>query len=128
MDKLGGFKMPGFGGPGEGPKIGLSGPLDIGLKITLGLAATATAASAVILPSKKEKESTALELFDKPWRGLTHQEQRTTEFAAGYRRWNNFIQTKWYPLTRKLPGAQTPFLNPYRDALEPLGGGQDDDE
>jgi len=30
-------------------------------------------------------------------------------------------------MTRKLPGAQNPILNPYR-GLEPLGGGAADDD
>lgn len=102
------------------------GQMDIGLKITLGLAATTTACAAITVPNKREKEQAALDLFDKPMGRLTPQEQRVAEFAAGHQRWNNFWQTKVYPITRKLPGAQTPLLNPYRDA-EPMMA-QDDDE
>lgn len=32
-----------------------------------------------------------------------------------------------FPLTRKLPGAKTPILNPYRDAAEPFKAADDDE-
>ena len=51
-----------------------------------------------------------------------------TEFKAGLTRWNSFFEDKVYPVTRKLPGAQSPILNPYRGLFEPLGGGAGADE
>ena len=51
-----------------------------------------------------------------------------TELKAGLVRWNHFFEDKVYPVTRKLPGAQSPILNPYRGKFESLGGaGADDD-
>jgi len=69
----------------------------------------------------------ALQLYDKPVGRLRPQEQRVSEFAAGHKRWRDFWQTKVYPITRKLPGSKSPILNPYRD-MEPLGGGQEEDD
>ncbi len=39
------------------------------------------------------------------------------------RRWSQV-----YPLTRKLPGAKNPILNPYRDNAEPFKAAGDEDE
>ncbi len=103
------------------------GQLDIGMKITIGLTAATSCAAAITLPTKREKEQAALDMFDRPLGKLTPQEHRVAEFAAGRRRWVDFFESKVYPVTRKLPGANSPILNPYRDQ-EPVGGGQDDDE
>eukprot|EP00197_Chlamydomonas_leiostraca_P005542 CAMPEP_0202868474 /NCGR_PEP_ID=MMETSP1391-20130828/10898_1 /ASSEMBLY_ACC=CAM_ASM_000867 /TAXON_ID=1034604 /ORGANISM="Chlamydomonas leiostraca, Strain SAG 11-49" /LENGTH=112 /DNA_ID=CAMNT_0049548649 /DNA_START=200 /DNA_END=538 /DNA_ORIENTATION=+ len=103
------------------------GQLDIGMKLTLAAAGTFTACAAIAVPNKREKDMAALELFEKPMNNCTPQEKRIAEFCAGNKRWNDFFQTKLYPITRKLPGAKTPFLNPYRD--QEFGGmAQDDDE
>lgn len=104
------------------------GQMDIGVKLTLGLAAATTTAAAITVPNKREKETVALELFDKPLGRCTPQELRVAEFAAGHRRWNDFWQSKVYAITRKLPGAKSPVLNPYRDQEFGSMGGGDDDE
>ncbi len=70
------------------------GELDISLKITLGLATFTAAASAITLPNQKEKERAALDLFDKPWERLNHQDQMAAEFSAGYKRWTGFFEHK----------------------------------
>ncbi len=103
------------------------GSLDISLKIATVVVGAGTCAAAIILPNKREKEQAALDMFDKPWSRCSKTEHTLAEFSAGRRRWEDFFESKVYPITRKLPGAQNPILNPYRDA-EPLGGGQDDDE
>mmetsp|Transcript_14647 Transcript_14647/g.25531 ORF Transcript_14647/g.25531 Transcript_14647/m.25531 type:complete len:114 (-) Transcript_14647:627-968(-) len=103
------------------------GSLDISLKIGIGLAGATAAAAAITLPNKREKERAALDLFDRPWTRLTPQETKVAEFSAGYKRWNDFFQQKVYPITRKLPGSQTPLLNPY-GTHEPMGGNGDEDD
>jgi hypothetical protein len=39
----------------------------------------------------------------------------------------SFVCQQVFPLTRKLPGAKTPILNPYRDAAEPFKAADDDE-
>lgn len=109
---------------GEGLKS--IGNMDVGLKVTLGIATAVTGAAVITLPTTKQQERAALELFDRPLARLTPHERKTAEFQAGYTRWKNFWETKFYPMTRQLPGAQTPILNPYR-GIEPLGGNDDDE-
>ena len=97
------------------------------MQLTLGAAAAFVSGAFIAVPNTRQKEVAALELFDRPLARLTPQEKRTAEFQAGYARWKGFFETKVYPLTRKLPGAQNPVLNPYRDQ-EPLGGqGEEED-
>jgi hypothetical protein len=112
---------------GIGENLAKIGQLDVSLKIGLFGGACLSAAAAITLPTTKEKERAAEALFKRPLTKLTPVERKTAEFHAGYERWQGFMETKVYPVTRKLPGAQNPILNPYR-GLEPLGGQGDDDE
>lgn len=50
------------------------------------------------------------------------------EFKAGHERWVGFFEKSVFPLTRKLPGANNPVMNPYKDAGAGAQGGEDDDE
>lgn len=109
-----------------GEAFGKIGNADIGLKITVGLATAAAGAAAIALPTTRQHEKAALDLFDRPLTRCTPQERKAAEFQAGYARWKGFFETKFYPVTRKLPGAQTPILNPYR-GLEPLAGNDDEE-
>jgi hypothetical protein len=79
-----------------------------------------------VVPSKKQKDAAAMDLFDKRFDELQHQEKRAAEFAAGHRRWRGFFENSVYPITRKLPGANSPIVNPYKDA-EPVARGDDDE-
>jgi hypothetical protein len=103
------------------------GKLDGGVKWVLSIAGTMGVASAITLPTTKQSEKAALELFDKPLGRLTPQERKTAEFQAGYGRWKGFFETTVYPLTRKLPGANNPILNPYR-GMETISPQENDDE
>ncbi len=67
------------------------GQLDIAVKLGLGFAATFSAAASIAIPTTKEKERSALELFDRPMAQLTPQEKRVAEFQAGHVRWTNFF-------------------------------------
>lgn len=91
------------------------GPLDAGMKFTIAATGAAATCLSIALPNKREKDMAALELYEKPMNVCTPEERKVAEFLAGTKRWNGFFQTKVYPITRKLPGAKTPFLNPYRD-------------
>ncbi|KAJ9523391.1 hypothetical protein QJQ45_005306 [Haematococcus lacustris] len=119
MDRLGDNELA--------SKILNVGAWDIAVKITAGLATAGTAAGFIALPTDRETEERALSMFNKPLTQLSLQEKQVAEFAAGRTKWNNFFQTKVYPYTRKLPGAQNPILNPYRDSA-PFQAAQDDDE
>ncbi len=116
------------GSGGGGMKLPKWSSLDVSVKVGVALGATTSVAAAIALPSKRDKEQSALDLFDRPWSKLTPQEHRVAEFAAGRRRWVDFFEGKVYPITRKLPGANNPVLNPYRDAEPFRGGGGDDSE
>lgn len=85
-------------------------------------------ASAIILPGGRQKDAAALELFDKKFSELPPQDKRVAEFKAGHKRWTGFFEHSIYPITRRLPGANNPIVNPYRDAAPLGGGGGDDDE
>lgn len=87
----------------------------------------AGAAGLIIIPSKKQKDEAAMDLFDKHYEQLHPQERKVAEFKAAHSRWRGFFEKSVYPITRKLPGSKNPIMNPYKDALE-AGGGQDDDE
>mmetsp|Transcript_22976 Transcript_22976/g.68317 ORF Transcript_22976/g.68317 Transcript_22976/m.68317 type:complete len:107 (-) Transcript_22976:499-819(-) len=100
--------------------------LDFGAKLAIGAAGTLGVGAAIVVPTTKQQEKAALDLFDKPLQRLTPQERKAAEFQAGYIRWKGFWESTVYPVTRKLPGAKNPILNPYR-GLEPIAA-MDDDE
>ncbi|KAI8477393.1 MAG: hypothetical protein J3K34DRAFT_373293 [Monoraphidium minutum] len=107
----------------------MSNPLDdIGVRMVAGAAVAFLTASAIILPGGRQKDAAALELFDKKFKELPPQDKRVAEFAAGHKRWTGFFNNSIYPITRRLPGAKNPIVNPYRDAAPLGGGGGDDDE
>lgn len=91
------------------------GDLDIGLKICIGIAGVTVAGSAIVFPSRGQKDAAAVNLFDKTFNDCDGLEKRTAEFHAGHRRWRGFMEKGVYSWTRKLPGASTPLLNPYRE-------------
>lgn len=93
--------------------------LDFGMKVTLGVAAAYTSAALLISPNQKEKDYAAQELYDKTWNTLTPLEAKVATFKAGRRRWTSFVEGKWYPMTRKLPGANNPIVNPYAPKVKP---------
>jgi hypothetical protein len=124
--KFGG--APGGASAARSFKLPSWGSLDISVKIGTVAAATTLGAAIIISPSRRQEEEAALDMFDRPWGRLSPQEQRVAAFAAGRRRWVDFVEGSWYPLTRQLPGALNPVLNPYRDAEPMRGGGGDDSE
>ena len=85
---------------------------DIGVKLVAGAAVAFVTASAIILPGGRQKDAAALELFDKRFRELGPQDARVAEFRAGHKRWTGFFEGSVYPLTRRLPGANNPIVNP----------------
>lgn len=101
--------------------------MDLGLRMAIGMGVAAGTAGLIIIPNKKQKDSAAMDLFDKRFDELHPQDKKAAEFRAGHQRWTGFFEKSVYPLTRKLPGAKNPIVNPYKDA-EPMGGGQDDEE
>lgn len=101
--------------------------MDLGLRIAIGAGVAAGTAGLIIVPNKRQKDEAAMDLFDRKFDQLHPQDQRAAEFKAGHRRWTGFFERAWYPITRKLPGANNPIVNPYRDAMD-VGGGQDDEE
>lgn len=100
--------------------------MDIGMKMTIGVATATAGAAMICVPNRRQKEQAALDLFDKPLNQLSKQDQKVAEFKAGYKRWTDFFQGTVYPITRSLPGSKTPLLNPYRD--QEGFAAQDDDE
>jgi hypothetical protein len=99
--------------------------LGLGMKLTMGVASAAIGGMLIVVPNKKQKDKASLDLFDRPFGQCSHQEQRAAEFQAGYARWKGFFDGTVYKITRQLPGAQTPVLNPYRDVEQ--AGGEDSD-
>lgn len=85
---------------------------DIGVKLVAGAAVAFVTASAIVLPGGRQKDAAALELFDKKFSELSTQDRRVAEFRAGHRRWTGFFENSIYPLTRRLPGANNPVVNP----------------
>ena len=77
-----------------------------------GAAVAFVTASAIVLPGGRQKNTAALELFDKPFRELAPQDRRVAEFHAGHKRWVGFFENSIYPITRRLPGAKNPVVNP----------------
>ena len=55
---------------------------DIGVKMVAGAAVAFVTASAIVLPGGRQKNTAALELFDKPFRELAPQDRRVAEFHA----------------------------------------------
>lgn len=100
---------------------------DIGVKLTVGAAVTGMTAAAIIVPNKRQKDASAQLLFRKPFGQLMPSDKHAAEFHAGHKRWTGFMQNSIYPITRSLPGANNPILNPYKDA-EPMGGGQEEED
>jgi hypothetical protein len=86
----------------------------------------AAGAGLIVIPSKKQKDEAAMDLFDRHYEQLHPQEQKAAEFKAAHSRWTGFFEKSVYPITRKLPGNKNPIMNPYKDT-EPQGG-QDDEE
>ncbi len=101
--------------------------MDIGVKFAIAAGVALGTSALIVVPSKKQKEAAALDLFDKSFEECTPQETKVAEFKAGHKRWTGFFESSVYPLTRKLPGASNPIVNPYKDA-EPAGGGMEDEE
>lgn len=97
------------------------------VNLAIGLGAAVGAGALIVVPDKKQKDEAAMDMFDCKFDQLHPQDKKAAEFRAGHQRWTNFFEKSWYPITRKLPGAKNPIVNPYKDA-EPLGGGQDDEE
>ncbi|KXZ52795.1 hypothetical protein GPECTOR_8g182 [Gonium pectorale] len=87
---------------------------DVGVRWTLACAGTFAAGAAIVTPSSKQVESTSLEMFGRAPTQLLPNERRAAEFAAGYRRWKGFVENNVYSWTRKLPGADSPIVNPYK--------------
>jgi len=91
----------------------MSKPLDdIGVRFVAGAAVAFVTASAIILPNGRQKDAAALEMFDKKFSELGPQDRRAAEFKAGHRRWVGFFENSIYPITRRLPGANNPIVNP----------------
>lgn len=65
------------------------GPMDVGLKVSLGIAGAFVGAAAIVTPNKKQTEQAALDLFDRPVARLTPQERKTAQFQAGYANWKS---------------------------------------
>eukprot|EP00879_Flechtneria_rotunda_P002808 GHRR01003019.1.p1 GENE.GHRR01003019.1~~GHRR01003019.1.p1 ORF type:complete len:101 (+),score=18.27 GHRR01003019.1:138-440(+) len=97
------------------------------VRLAIGAGVVAGTAGLIVVPNKRQKDEAAMDLFDKTFNELHPQEKKVAEFKAGHRRWTNFFEKSVYPITRRLPGAKNPIVNPYKD-VEPLGGAQDDDE
>lgn len=85
---------------------------DIGYRVVAGAAVAFVTASAIILPGGRQKDVAALELFDKKFSELSPQDKRVAEFRAGHKRWTGFFENSIYPITRRLPGANNPIVNP----------------
>lgn len=85
---------------------------DIGVRMVAGAAVAFVTASAIILPTGRQKDAAALELFDKKFSELAPQDRRVAEFQAGHKRWTGFFDSAVYPITRRLPGANNPIVNP----------------
>lgn len=94
--------------------------LDIAAKIGIGLGAFFGSAALVIVPNGKQKDQAALDMYDRPLKELSPADARAAEFAAGFKRWNEFT-SKVHSVTRKFPGADSPILNPYKGP-RPLPG------
>ncbi|KAG2498882.1 hypothetical protein HYH03_003074 [Edaphochlamys debaryana] len=87
---------------------------DAGLRFTLAVAGVVAAGAAVVVPTGKQVEKAALDLYGRPPSQLLGNERRCAEFSAGYRRWNSFVENSVYSWTRKLPGHDNPIVNPYK--------------
>jgi len=97
---------------------------DIGVRISLACGAVAGTGMLIVVPTAQQKDRSALEIYQRPFDRLPPTDQRAAEFRAAHRRWTNFWANSVYPLTRKLPGAKKPFINPYKKRAG--GGGEDE--
>lgn len=97
---------------------------DIGVRISLACGAFAGAGMLIVVPTAAQKDRSAMEAYQRPFAQLPPTDQRAAEFRAAHRRWTNFWENSVYPLTRKLPGAKKPLVNPYKKK----GGGGGEDE
>lgn len=87
---------------------------DVGVRVTLAVAGTVAAGAAVVVPSGKQVEAAALEIYGRPPQQLLPNERKCAEFRAGYKRWKGFVDNSIYSWTRKLPGHDNPIVNPYK--------------
>lgn len=87
---------------------------DIAVRVAIGVTATVAAGAAIVLPNDKQKESSAYDMYDKPYRLLLPNERKAVDFRAGHKRWTAFVEDNVYSWTRKLPGHDNPITNPYR--------------
>ncbi len=85
-----------------------------------------TTAAVIVVPNQKQKDAAALDMFEKPFKQCSPEEAKAAEFKAGHQRWKNFFEHSVSPITRRLPGANNPIVNPYEGA-EPAAGGDEDD-
>ena len=99
---------------------------DIGFRLAAGAVGVGLTAGAIINPNAKQCDASAQQLFRKRFDQLTAPDKRAAEFHAGHGRWVRFFEQSVYPITRALPGANSPILNPYKDA-EPAPAADEDD-
>ncbi|GFR43965.1 hypothetical protein Agub_g5108 [Astrephomene gubernaculifera] len=93
---------------------------DISVKVAIGVAGTAAAGAAIIMPNRQQVEAASTEMYGRPTSQLLPNERRTAEFCAGYRRWKGFVDNNIYSWTRKLPGSTAPIVNPYKGPRRPV--------
>lgn len=98
---------------------------DIGVRLSLAAAAVAGTGMLICVPNGRQKDAAAEGLFQRPFSQLRPQEKKTAEFVAAHRRWTGFFENSVYPLTRKLPGADKPLLNPYKKRARGATGGDE---
>lgn len=98
---------------------------DIGVRLSLAAAGVAGTGMLIVVPTGKQKDAAAERMYQRPFKDLRPLEKRAAEFAAGHRRWTGFFENSVYPLTRRLPGANKPVLNPYKK--RGAGGGGEDE-
>jgi hypothetical protein len=67
------------------------------------------------LPAPRSQvEATSLEMYGREPTQLLPNERGAAVFCAGYRRWKGFVEHNIYSWTRKLPGHDSPIVNPYK--------------
>jgi hypothetical protein len=98
---------------------------DIGVRLSLAAAAVAGTGMLICVPNGRQKDVAAERLFQKPFSQLRPTEKKAAEFVAAHRRWTGFFENSVYPLTRKLPGANKPLLNPYKKRARGATGGDE---
>jgi hypothetical protein len=97
---------------------------DVGVRWGLAAATVGSAGMLICVPNGRQRDAAAESLYGRPFGQLRPLEKRAAEFRAGHRRWKGFWENSVYPLTRRLPGADKPVLNPYK--AKGMGGGDDD--